>query len=127
MELSDQLDMFCVRLHLQNSTVTVCGSLECKVEGTVEKDISPRSYQVSTPYGPLQMNHQHLRHIPNAPSSVGDNHHENSLEEQCVPSSSTEDPLVASTQTATEISSTGEYHTRSGRTSVMPDQYKPTW
>ena len=68
-----------------------------------------------------------MRHIPNAPTSDGDNHHENSLEEQRVPSSSTEDPLQVSTQTATKISSTGEYHTRSGRTSVMLDQYKPTW
>ena len=109
------------------SLVAVCGSLECKVEGTVEKEISPISYQVSTPYGSLQMNHQHLRHIPNAPTSDGDNHHEDSLEQERVPSSSTEDPLVASTQIATEISSTGEYRTRSGRTSVMPDEYKPTW
>ena len=60
------------------------------LEGAVEKEISPRSYQVSTPYGPLQRNRLHLRPIPNSPTFVVDNHYEDIPEQEFIPPSLSE-------------------------------------
>ena len=64
---------------------------EIQAEGTIEKEVSPRSYRVSTPYGLFRSKCQHLRPIPDLSTSVCDSHHEQVLGQESVPSSPTED------------------------------------
>ena len=72
-----------------------------QVDGKVEMEISPKTYKVSAPCGPLRRNCQHLQPIPNSPTSIDDNHYEDIPEFSS--SSSTEYPSVTTTPSTTEI------------------------
>ena len=81
------------------------------VEGTVKKEVAPRSYQVSTSHGSLRRNRQHLRPIPSAYTSFDGNHSEDIQLQESTPTLPHPESIPASTsgltETATSQSATG--------------------
>ena len=103
---------------------------EMQTEGIIEKEVSPRSFQVLTPRGTLRRNRQHLRPIPDIPTPVNVRHYDDILVPESI---QTQSPIREPTATTRETSqsssmanSTTVYRTRSGRASVMPDRYSPS-
>ena len=83
-------------------------------DGTVVEQTAPRSYQVSTPSGPLRRNRRHLIHCPNTEPQNTE-----AREEDTTPTE-----VNASQRSPTPE---GTVRTRSGRISIPPDRMNPTW
>ena len=94
---------------------------DMKTQGTVVRQISLRSYIVSTPHGSLRRNREQLRPTPNIPAL------EDSTE--VVPERDSVSPptSVSASNTAQPpaASANAAYRTRSGTVSVAPDRYRP--
>ena len=106
-----------------------------QVEGTVEKEVTPRSYHMSRRQGSLCRNRQHLRPIPSSYTSFDGSHSEDIQLQKSTQTLPHPESILASTsgltETATSQSAMGTslpraYTTCSGRMSVMPDRYRPT-
>ena len=95
---------------------------DMKTQGTVESQISSRSYIVSTPRGSLRRNREQLRPTPNIPALEDSTdvvpERDSVSPPTSVSASTTAQPPAASANAA--------YRTRSGRVSVAPDRYRPT-
>ena len=83
-----------------------------QTEGTVLREVAPRSYQVTTPSGILRRNRQQLRLLPSSPNL---SHEEDSTHQQDDHAPEPQHPPAD-----------GLYRTRSGRVCVPPDRYEPT-
>lgn len=106
---------------------------EMQTEGIIEKEVSPRSYQVSTPLGVMHRNCQHPRPIPDMPTLVQDSaiHMDNDLVSESAQTQSsnlelTEISNQETSQSSSVNNSSNVYKTRSGRASVRPERYRPT-
>ena len=76
-------------------------------DGTVVEQTAPRSYQVSTPSGPLRRNRCHLIHCPNTEPQRTEAHEEDTPPTEV--NASQQSPIPE-----------GTVQTRSGRISILP-------
>ena len=95
---------------------------DTKTRGTIERQVSIRSYLVSTPLGSLRRNREHLRPIPTQ-NTIPENDDAIVVSSQITPSPSATSSM---SQSLPSTNDTAGYRTRSGRVSLPPNRYCPT-